>query len=135
MPSLLSIFRTPIPGLKRRKPRVRKAPWIVRHCPERVRPMAEDIFLIAGCAAFCVLMMTALAAIIFFPLLLAHIIYPSRPINTAPIHLLREHFSHGVAFNIYLFGCFIIWAVLFYAWRVFDYLCKEALKRKNDNAA
>ena len=135
MPSLRSILRTPIPGLRQRKPRVRRAPWIVRHCPERMRPWAEDILLILGYATFHVLMMTALAAIIFFPLLFAHMSHPARPVVTAPLHLLREHFSHDVAFNIYLFSCFFIWATLLYACGVADYLSRETLRRKYDKAA
>ena len=107
----------------------------MRHCPERIRPEVEFIFVIVGYWAIHVLMGAALFFIILVPLLLACIKHPDRPIFTAPIHFLREHFSHDVAFNIYLGICFLIWAVLFYAWMVFDYVCKEASKRKDDNVA
>ena len=133
--SLHTILRTPIPGLKRRKPRVRRTPWILRVCPQRVRPDIEFILVLVGFVAGWVLMITALYAIVLIPLLFAHILHPDRQIATAPIHWLRQHFSHDVAFDIYLGICFWIWATLFYAWRVFDYVTREAARRTNDNVA
>ena len=100
-----------------------------------MRPWAENIFVIVGFAAYHVLMMTALAAIILFPLVLAHMVHPGRPVITAPLHWLREHFSHDVAFDIYLFICFTIWAILFYAWGVADYLSRETLRRTYEKVA
>jgi hypothetical protein len=135
MMSLHTILRTPIPGLKRRKPRVRRAPWILRVCPQRIRPYVEFILVFVGYAAIAVLLFTALYAIILIPLLMAHILHPDRPIATAPIHWLRQHFSHDVAFDIYLGICFLVWAILVYAWKVFDYLWREAVRRKYENVA
>jgi len=135
MMSLHTLLRTPIPCLKRRKPRVRRAPWILRLCPQRMRPLVEFLFVFIGYAALAILLFTALYAIILIPLLMAHILHPDRPIATAPIHWLRQHFSHDVAFDIYLGICFLIWAILVYAWKVFDYLWREAVRRKAEDVA
>jgi len=124
-----------IPGFRQRRPRVKQAPWVLRHCPDRLRPMAEYVFFIVGFMAGFALIQAALWAMIFVPLLTSRLMHPARPIMTAPIRWLREHFSHDVAFNLYLSLCVFLWAGLFYAWRVFEYLSTEASKRKDANAA
>ena len=132
---LHTILRTPIPGLTCRKPRVRRAPWILRVCPQRIRPYVEFILVFVGYAAIAVLWFTAVYAIILTPLLMAHILHPDMPIATAPIHWLRQHFSRDVAFDIYLGICLLVWAILVYAWKVFDYLWREAVRRKYEKMA
>ena len=130
MPSLLSILKTPIPGLKRRRPRVRNAPWILRRCPERLRPAAKLIFIFLGFWSVSILFYAALAAIVFLPLCVAHLMHPARPLATAPIHQLRDHFSHDTAFRLYLGICGFIFFVLVYASKVFDYLRVEGSRKE-----
>lgn len=106
----------------------------MRVCPQRVRPYVEFLLVFVGYAAIAAILFIALDAIILIPLLMAHILHPNRPFETAPIHWLRQHFSHEVAFDIYLGICLIAWAILVYAWKVFDYLWREAVRRKYENA-
>jgi len=122
MSKLLTILKTPIPGLKRR-PRLKQAPWVLRHCPENKRHVAVPLFLLVGLVAHIILYVAGIMGIFLIPffLILQH---PHAPIADA-FRWLREHFSHDTVFFI----CIAIWGVivfgLTYATKVSDYISKH----------
>jgi hypothetical protein len=120
--SLWTILKTPIPGLKRR-PRVKRAPWVLRHCPESKRGVAVLLFTFAGLFAHIILYLAAIIGIFLIPLFLTAQ-HPDAPV-AVPMRWLHQHFSHDTVFFIYS----VIWgAVVFgltYATKVFDYICKH----------
>lgn len=127
MSLLWSILKTPIPGLKRRT-RVERAPWVLRHCPESQRGVAVLIFTFAGLVAHIILYAAAITGIFLIPLLLTAL-HPDAPVSV-PMQWIHEHFSHDTASIIYT----LIWgAVIFgltYATKVYDYICQQ---RKGSN--
>lgn len=122
MRSFWSILNTPIPGLKRR-PQAKRAPWILRHCPESKQGVAVFILTFAGLIAHIILYVAGVMGIFLIPLFLTAQ-HPDAPV-AVPIHWLRQHFSHDTAFFIYT----VIWGVIIfsltYATKIFDYLCKH----------
>jgi hypothetical protein len=135
MRSFSEILKTSIPGLKRRSPRVRRVPWILRQWPASKYPTVKWVYCFIGLIAYQILLCLAFFAILFIPLFLAHLTHPDRPFKTAPIHWLRDHFSHDVAFDIYVCVCSVIWFVLFYASMIFDYFGKAGAKQRHDDVA
>jgi multidrug efflux pump subunit AcrB len=93
--------------------------------------MVEGILFFVGLAAHIILSLIALYALIFVPLLMAHLFHPDRKLAIAPSHWLRMHFSEDMAFQMYLIICCAIWAVLMYAEKVSNYIYKEAIARKS----
>lgn len=107
MHSLSEILKTPIriPGIKR-GPRVKRAPWVLRHCPESKRGVVVWVFTFAGLVAKLIFFTAALVGIFFIPLLLA-VQHPDAPV-AIPIRWVRAHFSHDTAALIYT----VIWGVI-----------------------
>ncbi len=125
MRSLPSILSMRI-GIKRR-PRVKRAPWVLRHCPESKRSFAVLVFTLAGLIAKLIFYMAGLMGILFIPLLLAAQ-HPDAPV-AIPIRWLRAHFSHDTAAFIYVAIWGVIVYVLTYAITVFDYLSEHRRSR------
>jgi hypothetical protein len=126
MSEILKI-RICIPGLKPR-PREKRAPWVLRHCPESRRDVAEMVFIFAGLFAKLILFAAGLIGIFLIPLFLAAQ-HPDAPV-AVPIKWLRAHFSHDRAFLVYTLIWGFIVGILIYATIVFDYL-REHRKRSS----
>lgn len=122
MRSLWSILNTRIPGLKRR-PRIIRVPWVLRHCPDSKRRVALLVFTFAGLIAHIIFFVAGLAGIFLIPLLLT-VQHPDAPV-AIPIRWLRECFSHDTAFFIYVVIWGVIVYILIYTMKVFDYLCEH----------
>ena len=132
MRSLRSILNTPIriPGLKPR-PKLRRAPWVLRNCPESKRRVVVLVFMFAGLIAHMLFFVAGLLGIFLTPLFLAAQ-HPDAPI-AVPIRWLRAHFSHDTAMLIYAIVALGIAGILTYAIVVFDYLRYDASeKHKHD---
>jgi hypothetical protein len=124
MRSLSEILKTPIriPGIKPR-PRVKRAPWVLRHCPESKRIIVEKVFILAGLVAKLIFFVTGLMGIFIAPLLLAAE-HPDAPV-AIPIRWLRAHFSRDTGVFIYTVIWGIVAGVLTYAIIVFDYVLQH----------
>ena len=70
MCSLSETLKTPIriPGLKPRL-RVKKLPWVLRHCPENKRALVEMVFISAGLIAKLIFFVAGLIGIFLIPLI------------------------------------------------------------------
>ena len=129
MSKLLTILKTPIAGLKQRQ-RVKRAPWVLRHCPESRRGVAELVFTLAGLVAKLIFFVAALIGMFLIPLFAAAQ-HPDAPV-AVPIQWLRTHFSHETAAFIYTVIWGVVVGILTYATIVFDYLREQ---RKGSDGA
>ncbi|MGO8764271.1 MAG: hypothetical protein ACLQSR_03940 [Limisphaerales bacterium] len=110
--------------------RVKRAPWVLRHCPESKRDVAVLIFTFTGLVAKLIFFVAGLIGIYLIPFLLA-VQHPNTPV-AFPIQWLRAHFSDDAAAFIYTVIWGIIVGLLTYATIVFDYLRDH---RRNSNDA
>jgi hypothetical protein len=133
MRSLRTILNTPIriPGLKPR-PKVKRAPWVLRHCPEGQRRIVVLVLTFAGLIAHMVFFVAGALGIILMPLFLA-VRHPEAPI-AFPLRWLRAHFSAGTTLLIYAFVTLAIVGLLTYLIIVFDYLRHDASDKQKQNA-
>jgi hypothetical protein len=134
MRSLRTILNTPIriPGLKPH-PKVKRAPWVLRRCPENKRKVAVLLFSFAGAMALLVVLMVGLMGIVLAPLLVAAQ-HPDAPI-AFPVRWLISHFSRDTAILIYaIISVAVAWLVV-YLIIVFDYLRYDASERQKRDAA
>lgn len=116
-----------IPGDKGHA-RTKRAPWVLRHCPESQRVLAVRFFTFAGGIAYLILVFAAFLFIAVAPLLLASD-HPNTPI-AVPLNWLRSHFSRDWALFIYgLFPLSIIF-ILIYAIIVFDYIRHDTSEKQ-----
>jgi hypothetical protein len=122
-----SILNAPIPGLKR-GPRRKRAPWVLRNCPDSKRRAATLVFTFAGLIAHLIFFVAGSLGILLLPLIVAAQ-HPDAPV-AAPIRWLRESFSHDTALFIYAVIWGVVLSVLVYAMKVFDYLCDQ--RRSSD---
>jgi hypothetical protein len=121
-----------IPGFKGR-PRAKRAPWVLRHCPESQRGLAVRFFTFTGGISYLILFFAAFLFIAQTPLLIAAA-HPDSPI-AVPIRWLRAHFSHGSSLFIYGLVPLSITFILVYVIIVFDYIRHDASdKQKRDDA-
>jgi hypothetical protein len=116
-----------IPGY-RGHPRVKRAPWVLRHCPESQRGLAIRVFIFIGGIAYAILFFAAFLFIALTPLLIASD-YPDAPI-AMPIRWLRSHFSHDTAWMIYGLVSLSITLILVYATIVYDYIRHDASEKQ-----
>jgi hypothetical protein len=132
MGSLRSILNTQIriPGIKPR-PKEKRVPWVLRHCPESKRRYVVTFFTFAGLIAHMIFYVAGLFGIILIPLFLAAI-HPDAPI-AAPMRWLRAHFSHDMAVFVYVFVSLGVALILTYVIGVFDYLRCEASEKKSQD--
>jgi len=121
MRSLSEILKTPIriPGIKQR-PRIKRAPWVLRHCPDSKRGIVVWVFTFAGLLAKLFFFVAGLIGIYCIPLLLVAQ-HPDAPV-AIPIRWLRAHCSHDTAALIYTVVWGVIVGILTYIIIVFDYM-------------
>lgn len=120
-----------IPGYMGRS-RAKRAPWVLRHCPESQRGIAIKFFSFIGGIAYMILFFAAFLFIGLTPLFLAAE-NPDKPI-AIPIRWLRAHFSHDWAQFIYALVPMSITFTLIYAIIVFDYIRHDASDKQRDDA-
>jgi hypothetical protein len=116
-----------IPGFKGRS-RAKRAPWVLRHCPESQRGLAVRLFSFTGGIAYMILFFAAFLFIAQTPLLVAAA-HPDSLIGV-PIRWLRAHFSHDSSLFIYGLVPLSITFILVYAIIVFDYIRHDATDGK-----
>jgi hypothetical protein len=134
MSALLKFLKSPIrmPGIKPR-PKVKRAPWVLRIWPENKRNAAVWFFTFAGFIAHSILLLASMVGILFLPLIVAQS-HPDAPI-AAPVRWLRANFSKDVATIIYVVISFSVFVILNYTTMVFDYLCREQSGAKKQDTS
>ena len=107
---------------------MKRAPWVLRHCPENKRDAAVMVFTFAGLIAHIIFFAAGFLGILLIPLLLAAQ-YPDAPV-AAPMRWLRAHFSRDTAIFVYVVVACGVAGGLNYAIIVLDYLRYDASERQ-----
>jgi hypothetical protein len=119
MRSISSLLRMKIPFLGGRR-REKKAPWVLRRCPEGMRPIVVPMLNLLGLLAHVLFFAGGMLTIYLAPLFLA-VTQPDAAI-ARPVQWLQAHLSEHAFLNVYLLIQSGVVAVLAYGTIVYDYL-------------
>ena len=107
-------------GRSPRAPRERKAPWVLRSCPEGKRQAIVLFFTYFGLLAHLLLFAAGFLGLLTMPIILASQ-YPDAPM-AFPIKWLKAHLSKDAFINVYIVIQCLIIGILTYAVIVYDYI-------------